>query len=86
MLGVCMIDPGDKVLVENPTYLVALQSFHMFDPKIIPVQMTPTASTARSSLRPSRPTPSAKFIYVTPTSRPHRLSYTKESTTRWLRS
>lgn len=24
MLGVCMIDPGDKVLVENPTYLVAL--------------------------------------------------------------
>ena len=41
MLGMCMIDPGDKVLVENPTYLVALQSFHMFDPKIIPVQINP---------------------------------------------
>ena len=63
MLGMCMIDPGDKVLVENPTYLVALQSFHMFDPKIIPVQINPDA----------------KFIYVIPNfQNPTGLSYTKE--------
>lgn len=31
MIGACMLDPGDKIIVENPTYLVALQSFHFFD-------------------------------------------------------
>lgn len=30
MMGACMLDPGDKVIVEDPTYLVALQSFHFF--------------------------------------------------------
>ena len=39
MFGMAMIDPGDPVLVEDPTYLVALQSFHMFNPNVIPVTM-----------------------------------------------
>ena len=29
MVGAAMIDAGDEILVEDPTYLVALQSFHM---------------------------------------------------------
>ena len=37
MIGACMLDPGDKIIVENPTYLVALQSFHFFDPEVLPV-------------------------------------------------
>ena len=37
MMGACMLDPGDKVIVEDPTYLVALQSFHFFDHEILPV-------------------------------------------------
>ena len=41
MIGACMLDPGDKVIVENPTYLVALQSFHFFDPEILPVTINP---------------------------------------------
>lgn len=41
MMGACMLDPGDKVIVEDPTYLVALQSFHFFDPEILPVTINP---------------------------------------------
>ena len=79
MLGVCMIDPGDKVLVENPTYLVALQSFHMFDPKIIPVQMNPDGIDCEKLSETVKANPDAKFIYVIPNfQNPTGLSYTKE--------
>ena len=79
MLGVCMIDPGDKVLVENPTYLVALQSFHMFDPKIIPVQINPDGIDCEKLSEAVKANPDAKFIYVIPNfQNPTGLSYTKE--------
>ena len=39
LFSAVMIDPGDKVLVENPTYLAALQTFHLYDPEIIPVDL-----------------------------------------------
>ena len=79
MLGVCMIDPGDKVLVENPTYLVALQSFHMFDPEIIPVQMNPDGIDCEKLSETVKANPDAKFIYVIPNfQNPTGLSYTKE--------
>ena len=78
MLGVCMIDPGDKVLVENPTYLVALQSFHMFDPKIIPVQMNPDGIDCEKLSETVKANPDAKFIYVIPNfQNPTGLTYTQ---------
>ena len=40
MLGHALINPGDEVIVENPTYLVALQSLHLYDPKVIAVDLT----------------------------------------------
>lgn len=39
MVGATMIDPGDEIIVEDPTYLVALQSFHMYSPKVLTVTM-----------------------------------------------
>ena len=79
MLGMCMIDPGDKVLVENPTYLVALQSFHMFDPEIIPVQIDPDGIDCEKLSETVKANPDAKFIYVIPNfQNPTGLSYTKE--------
>ncbi|MDO5852223.1 MAG: PLP-dependent aminotransferase family protein [Methanobacteriaceae archaeon] len=32
LIGKIFIDPGDVVLVENPTYLAAIQSFSVYDP------------------------------------------------------
>lgn len=40
MLAAALIDDGDSVAVENPTYLAALQAFHLFNPKIHTVEMT----------------------------------------------
>lgn len=37
LLGKVLIDPGERVLVENPSYLGALQAFSLFDPALIPV-------------------------------------------------
>ena len=37
LLAKVLIDPGDTVLVETPTYLGALQSFSLFDPKYVSV-------------------------------------------------
>ena len=34
-----MLDPGDSVLVENPTYLAALQTFHLYDPEVVPIEL-----------------------------------------------
>ena len=39
LFSAMMIDPGDRVLVESPTYLAALQTFHLYDPEIVPVPL-----------------------------------------------
>ena len=33
MLGKVLIDPGDRIVVEDPTYIAALQAFGMFEPQ-----------------------------------------------------
>ncbi|MBV5337322.1 MAG: aminotransferase class I/II-fold pyridoxal phosphate-dependent enzyme, partial [Deltaproteobacteria bacterium] len=37
LLAKVLVDPGDSVLVETPTYLGALQSFSMFSPKYVSI-------------------------------------------------
>ena len=64
LIGKVFIDTGDKVLVETPTYLGALQAFSLFDPEFISVasdengldadQLTAEMATA------------AKFLYALP--------------------
>ena len=39
LLGKIFINPGDEVLVENPTYLGAIQSFNTFETKYVTVPM-----------------------------------------------
>ena len=78
MVGAALIDPGDKVLVENPTYLVALQSFHLFDPEVIPVQINPDGIDCDKLQAAIDANPEAKFIYVIPNfQNPTGLTYSK---------
>lgn len=61
-----MLDPGDVVLTEDPTYLAALQVFHSYEANVIAVScdddgMDPEDLEAK--LKEHRP----KFIYVVPT-------------------
>lgn len=79
MIGACMIDPGDKIFVEDPTYLVALQSFHFFDPVVIPVTMNSDGIDCDKLAAAIKANPEAKFIYVIPNfQNPTGLSYSQE--------
>lgn len=66
LVAKALLDPGDTVLVEDPTYLGALQAFLPYRPRLAPVAadaqgMRPDALAA--SLRAERP----KLIYLMPT-------------------
>jgi 2-aminoadipate transaminase len=37
LLGKVLIDPGDRVVVEDPTYIAALQAFGMYEPIFAPI-------------------------------------------------
>jgi 2-aminoadipate transaminase len=63
LLAKVLVDPGDTVLVETPTYLGALQSFSLFEPKYVSIAsdedgLLPEALDA--SMR------GAKFLYCLP--------------------
>ena len=79
MIGACMLDPGDKIIVENPTYLVALQSFHFFDPEVLPVTINPDGIDCDELAATVQANPDVKFAYVIPNfQNPTGLSYSKE--------
>lgn len=63
LLAKALIDPGDTVLVETPTYLGALQAFSLFDPRFVAVPsdedgLIPEALDASMQ--------EAKFLYCLP--------------------
>ena len=63
LLAKALLDPGDSVLVETPTYLGALQSFAMFSPQFVSV------ASDEDGLLPDALTESmrgAKFLYCLP--------------------
>jgi len=38
LLAKVLVDPGSRILVENPTYLGALQAFSLFEPAVVPIE------------------------------------------------
>lgn len=73
-----MIDPGDEIMVENPSYLAALQTFHLYDPNIIPVELNEDGidlEQLEKAVKEHNP----KFIYVIPNfQNPTGLTYSEE--------
>ncbi|MCR5090633.1 MAG: PLP-dependent aminotransferase family protein [Oscillospiraceae bacterium] len=79
MMGAAMINPGDEVIVEDPTYLVALQSFHFFDPQVLPVTMNPDGIDCDKLQETVQKHPNAKFAYLIPNfQNPTGLSYSQK--------
>ena len=78
MFSAVMIDPGDRVLVENPSYLAALQTFHLYDPVIVPVDLKEDGidvAQLEKALEEHKP----QFMYVIPNfQNPTGLTYTEE--------
>ena len=78
MVGAAMIDAGDEIIVEDPTYLVALQSFHMFDPKVLPVTINSDGIDFELLEKTVKEHPEAKLIYIIPNfQNPTGLTYSK---------
>ncbi|MDO5111221.1 MAG: PLP-dependent aminotransferase family protein [Clostridia bacterium] len=40
MFAAVMLNPGDPILLERPSYLAALQTFHLYDPTVHTVELT----------------------------------------------
>ncbi|MCR5089585.1 MAG: PLP-dependent aminotransferase family protein [Oscillospiraceae bacterium] len=79
MVGAAMINPGDEVIVEDPTYLVALQSFHFFDPHVLPVTMKADGIDCDKLKETIQSHPNARFAYLIPNfQNPTGLSYSQE--------
>ena len=79
MVSAALINTGDKIIVEDPTYLVALQSFHVFDPVVLPVTMNPDGIDCDELAETIKNNPDAKFAYLIPNfQNPTGLSYSQE--------
>ena len=73
-----MVDPGDEIMVENPSYLAALQTFHLYDPQIIPVKLNEDGIDC-DELEKAVTEHNPKFIYVIPNfQNPTGLTYNEE--------
>jgi len=65
MISACLINPGDEIVVEDPTYLAALQAFHLYDPKVLTVRLNEDGVDCpqlESVLKNSAP----QFMYAIP--------------------
>ena len=79
MVGAALIDAGDKIIVEDPTYLVALQSFHVFDPQVLPVTINADGIDCDKLAETVAANPEAKFAYLIPNfQNPTGLSYSQQ--------
>lgn len=78
MFSAVMIDPGDEIMVESPSYLAALQTFHLYDPKVLPVELTEDGiniEMLKKTVKEHHP----KFIYIIPNfQNPTGLTYKEE--------
>lgn len=62
-----MLDPGDTVIVENPTFLGALEIFESYEAKVAGVQMDEHGMVIDDLRRVLASEPNTKIIYTIPT-------------------
>ena len=78
MVAATLIDPGDPIAVEKPSYLAALQTFHLYGPKVCSVSLNEDGIDC-DELEKVLAENDPKFIYVIPNfQNPTGLSYSKE--------
>jgi 2-aminoadipate transaminase len=65
-IGKILVDPGDIIAVEAPTYLGALQAFSPYQPGYVEVE-TDDDSVIPASLDQALTTNRVKFVYLVPT-------------------
>lgn len=77
IFGAVLINPGDDILLERPSYLAALQTFHLYDPNVLTVELTNegiNCDELAEILKNHKP----KFFYAIPNfQNPTGLTYSK---------
>ena len=77
MVSACLIDPDDEIVVEKPSYLAALQTFHLYYPKVLSVSLNEDGIDC-GELEKTLSEHDPKFIYVIPSfQNPTGLTYTQ---------
>jgi 2-aminoadipate transaminase len=66
LIGKIFINPGDSVLVEDPTYLGAIQSFNPYQPRYVTVPLEQDGSSEAAIAEAISRQP-IRFIYTVPT-------------------
>ena len=62
-----MLDPGDVVILENPTFLGAIQTFEAYEPRFAPIDVDEHGMDIDALARALASEPRAKLIYTIPT-------------------
>ncbi len=60
-----LLDPNDEIIVENPSYLAALQTFHLYKPIVLTVELMEDGMDT-DALEALLETHNPKFVYVIP--------------------
>lgn len=66
MVAKIFLDPGDKVLVESPTYMGAINAFKYYQPRFVEVAMDSQGMRIDALAAALAANPDAKFIYTIP--------------------
>ena len=66
LIASALCDPGDTILVEDPTYLAALQTFQLADVNAVPIESDEHGPDPAALIRAARAT-GAKAAYLIPT-------------------
>lgn len=66
-LGKIFLNPGDQVLLEDPSYLGAIQSFNQYEPRYIPVPIDQEGLIPAALEKALNSNKKIKFIYTVPT-------------------
>ena len=78
ILAAVLIDEGDEILVEKPSYLAALQVFHLYNPKINSITLNQDGIDLNELAQALATKP--KFFYAIPTfQNPTGLTYSNET-------
>jgi 2-aminoadipate transaminase len=79
LLGKILLNKGDRVIIEEPGYLGAIQAFSMYKPKFLPVPVSEQGMDVRK-LRSALSSGKPKLMYTVPNfQNPSGISYSEEN-------
>jgi 2-aminoadipate transaminase len=79
LLGKVLLDRGDRVIVEQPTYIAAIQAFGMYEPVFESIQIDDDGIDVEQLAQAVRKQPAPKIVYCMPNfQNPSGISYSLE--------